>query len=150
MADDIVWFASKVDWWLGAILVMLPLTMLGVLALALYQGSGAQAAVSILACGLVGALYGLLIFPLRYGIGAQELIIRHGIVRQRVRLDAIKEVKPTRNPLSSPALSLDRLEIRTSHKWFNTILISPADREGFVQALCARSGLTRQGNRLAR
>ena len=43
---------------------------------------------------------------------------------------SIKKIKPTKNPLSSPALSIDRLEITYSK--FGSILISPANKVDFV------------------
>ncbi|MFQ5610075.1 MAG: PH domain-containing protein [Woeseiaceae bacterium] len=43
-------------------------------------------------------------------------------------------MQPTRNPLSSPALSLDRLKITYGPK-NRKVLVSPADKESFVQAL---------------
>jgi hypothetical protein len=48
-------------------------------------------------------------------------------------VDEIESIRPTHNPLSSPALSLDRLNIEL-HTGRN-ILISPKDKSGFLQAL---------------
>ena len=87
---------------------------------------------------------------MRYGIARDDLIIRFGVVRQRIRLDEIREVVPTHNPLSSPALSLDRLAIRTGPSIFSGTMISPADREVFLATLALRTGLRQDGNRLVR
>ena len=48
---------------------------------------------------------------------------------------SIAGVRPTRSALSSPALSLDRLRIDHGAGGRRTVLVSPADRAGFVQAL---------------
>ncbi|RDW18030.1 hypothetical protein CWR45_10245 [Oceanobacillus chungangensis] len=44
--------------------------------------------------------------------------------------------KKTKNPLSSPALSLKRLEI--VYGQYNSVLISPFDREEFIRILSKR------------
>lgn len=89
--------------------------------------------------GLVGlfvvALYVGVIFPLRYGLTSSALVIRNGMLRTEIPLKLIREVKPTRNPLSSPALSLDRLSVRFGEGRFKEVLISPAKRDEFLQRL---------------
>lgn len=57
---------------------------------------------------------------------------------------------PTRNPLSSPALSLDRLHVQFGQDLFNAILISPADRDRFLTGLAEQGGMKRVGDRLCR
>jgi hypothetical protein len=49
----------------------------------------------------------------------------------KVEIQKITSVKRTRNPLSSPALSTDRLEIKYG-KW-DFVLISPKNKERFVK-----------------
>ena len=56
-------------------------------------------------------------------------------------LNEIEEITPTHNPLSSPALSLDRLWIsyrRAGKK--RAVMISPEDKEGFLKAVARRGG----------
>ncbi len=110
----------------------------------------AELVAAIVSCVVTVALYGLLVFPMRYGIAQNELIIRFGIIRQHIQLDAIQEVVPTHNPLSAPALSLDRLAIRTGTGLFSGTMISPADRETFLSNLAMHSGLRQDGDRLVR
>lgn len=62
----------------------------------------------------------------------------------------ISEVRPTHNPLSSPALSLDRLHVQYGPGFLKAVMISPADREGFLEDLAQQAGLKRAGDRLAR
>ena len=69
-----------------------------------------------------------------YLVESDELRIRSGMFRWRIPIERIESVEPTNNPLSSPALSLDRLDIRYGSK---NILVSPEDREGFMAALRA-------------
>lgn len=71
-----------------------------------------------------------------YEIEDRDLNVRSGPFRWRVPLDSIESVRPSRNPLSSPALSLDRLEVR--YGGGKRLLISPRDRDRFLADLAAR------------
>ncbi|MEO8841770.1 MAG: PH domain-containing protein [Kofleriaceae bacterium] len=89
--------------------------------------------------------YGLLIFglawPIRYTVSPEELEVRFGLVHTHLPWDRIIAMELSNNPLSSPAMSLDRIEIRYLHKsgaFDRTIRISPPDRETFL-ADCARA-----------
>lgn len=147
---DVMWFGSKVDWWLGVILCALPLTVAGAVVTALWSGEREGFVAALGACGIVAAVYALLVIPIRYGVSNDELIIRFGVVRSRIRLAHILEVYPSRNPLSAPALSLDRLAIRTSNRPFGLILVSPSRRETFLEEIAVRADLVRTGDRLVR
>lgn len=70
-------------------------------------------------------------------MGDRELLVRSGPFRWRIAIDGIESIRPSRSPLSSPALSLDRLEI--TYGGGRRLLISPEDREGFLEAIVARS-----------
>ena len=71
-----------------------------------------------------------------YTLDGEWLLIRSGPMRWRVAIRDIRSVTPTRSPLSSPALSLDRLRI--DHGPGRIVLISPADKAGFLAALKER------------
>lgn len=74
----------------------------------------------------------------RYILTGQELLVYCGPFRWRVSLESIQEIYPTRNPLSSPACSLDRLHIRYRESRFG-ILISPKDKAAFLHDLVSQS-----------
>jgi len=145
---ECVWFRSKVDWWLGLIIVALPFIELAALISAVQSGEREAVLATATGSALVLAIYALLVVPIRYGVDGESLIIRFGVIRRRVALESIREVRPSRNPLSSPALSLDRLKIGLEAGGY--ALISPTDREEFLVILAARAGLVRQGERLVR
>jgi hypothetical protein len=65
-------------------------------------------------------------------------------------LTDISEVHPTRNPLSSPALSLERLHVQFGRGFFKAVMISPEHPDRFLDDLSGRTGLRRQGDRLVR
>jgi hypothetical protein len=69
-----------------------------------------------------------------YTFEPATLLIRSGPFRWRVPFAEISRVEPSRNPLSSPACSLDRLLIKYGKR---KIMISPADRAGFLRRLAA-------------
>lgn len=71
------------------------------------------------------------------------LVIRFGPARVRVPYDRIRAVEPSSNPLSSPALSLRRVRIdydKPNGKG-TFVLVSPQDRDGFMQELRRRAGV---------
>lgn len=69
----------------------------------------------------------------RYVIDRDTLTAYCGPFRFRVPLAQIHRVEPTRSPLSSPALSLDRLKI--SYGDGKTLLVSPMEKARFRNAL---------------
>lgn len=109
--------------------------------------------------GLLGALIGVLVtptpWPVRvlvaavavavilllfavfrgtcYTVTEQELRIVSGPFRWTIPVDEITAIDPSRNPLSSPALSLDRLKISYGKRKF--VFISPSDKAGFMRAM---------------
>lgn len=72
----------------------------------------------------------------RYTLTATDLHVASGPFRWSVPLRDVRAVTPTRNPLSSPALSLDRLRIDYGRRRW--LMISPIDKEGLVRELEAR------------
>lgn len=72
-----------------------------------------------------------------YTLTDRELLIRSGPFRTRIDLETLDQVTPSRIALSSPALSLDRLRLRTRRNRFG-VLISPEHKHAFVQQLLAR------------
>lgn len=141
------WYPSKVDWWLGALIALLPLSLVAVWV---DVGSNEELIAAASATVLVVGILAGLAFPMRYGLDSDVLVIRFGLCRQRIGLAAITEVEPSRNPLASPALSMDRLMVRYGSSRFSFVLISPADRDRFLDDLAHRAGLTREGDRLSR
>ena len=139
------WYASKVDWWLGILVVLAPVVAVGGALAAL--SSGAPSTVAVAGVVIIAIVYLGAVFPMRYGIDDDVLVVRYGLIRQRVPLADITRVERTRNPLSSPALSLDRLMI---HYGRRRIMISPGEREDFLAELARRARLQRNGETLSR
>ncbi len=75
-------------------------------------------------------------FGTKYTLSNNQLLIDNGFSTQRIELTDITYIAPTRNMISAPALSLDRLEIEYKNK---KVLISPKDKLLFYQEIKARN-----------
>lgn len=127
-------FESKRDRWLMLILwASVLIDLLTAIAL-LRMDLPLLARVVSVAVILVTALFILwILFGTRYVVDQGTLVIRCGPFRQRLRISGIESVEPTRSPLSSPALSLDRLRI--TYAGGKRVMVSPADQERFRSAI---------------
>jgi hypothetical protein len=134
--QDSVVFPSKLDTWLGVVLGTAVLASLGAAAGLLIAFGVSRLFLALVFVG-VGALLPLWILSTtRYYVSRTDLYITSGPFRWRIPLHEIRDVTPTRNPLSSPALSLDRLRI--DYGSGKSIMVSPRDREAFVARLMER------------
>lgn len=98
----------------------------------------------------VAALVLWTLYGTRYTLTESTIIVQSGPFRWVIDLAAITEVFPTRDPLSSPACSLDRLQIRYGKSRLG-MMISPQDNAGFLRDLMARApGLKLNGDRVLR
>lgn len=69
-----------------------------------------------------------------YTIDSDKLTIKCGFLYNKtIDIKTIKKITETNNPLSSPATSLDRLEI--NYGIFDTVIISPKQKREFVNDL---------------
>jgi len=121
-----MYFPSKRDWWLG--LLIWGLVLLGAVPVLLKPGKG-QFIIMIAVILFVGWIW----FGTGYEISDDELKIRCGPFRQRIPLQEIKEIRETRSPLSAPACSLGRMEIKYGKS--KRVMISPADKENFIKTI---------------
>ncbi|MCP3895795.1 MAG: PH domain-containing protein [Bacteroides sp.] len=91
----------------------------------------------VLAC-LAGAILSIwILFSTGYTLTSDKLIARCGPFTNKVSLDAIETISPSRSPLASPACSLDQLHIRY-YSSESGLLVSPIDKHAFLEALVAR------------
>lgn len=124
-----MYFPSKKDLWLN-LLIWLTLLIPLILVLIDFEWSG------LLIVSAVLMFWSWLWFYTGYTITDSELRIKSGPFRWKIPLEAIRKVRRTRNPLSSPALSLDRLKIEDSKGGF--VLISPDNMDSFLDVLSER------------
>lgn len=81
---------------------------------------------------LVFILY--IVLSIQYKINNNILTVKAGfLVNTKIDIQKIKKIKKTFNPLSSPAASINRLEICYNNGDF--VLISPKNRDQFIKDL---------------
>ena len=136
-------YRSRIDGWLLALVA-------GAIGLGLFVLAGVArlegasiALPGIVLQGAVVALVAWIFLGTRYELGERHLVVRSGPFRWTLPYESLVEVRPSRSPLSSPALSLHRLELRSAAG--RSILVSPADREGFLRHLAEAAGLAPDG-----
>ena len=81
-------------------------------------------------------------FPCRYTLTADHLLIQFGVVRQRIPYADITDVAPSHSLWAAPAMSLRRVEISYRGRFQ---LVSPRERERFIDELRARVARARTG-----
>ena len=127
-------FKSKVDWWIRLILVLTIIVELVAIGAVIADISDPRATtITILVCIPTIALIAWLLVGTAYTVDRGVLTVRSGPFRWKIPLDEISAVEVTRSPLSSPALSLDRIRIRYGKR--RKIMVSPADKENFLKAI---------------
>ena len=132
MREDGARFRSKIDWWLGTASCA-PLLLVPFVAMRLESQAFTVVLVLIL---LNVGVFGWMLYSTVYVVGETTLTARCMTMTRRVPLQSITALRATRNPISAPALSLDRIEIVHAD---GTLLISPADKVGFVQTILGRA-----------
>ncbi|ENY72205.1 hypothetical protein G114_09454 [Aeromonas diversa CDC 2478-85] len=127
-------YRSKIDTWLAVVLVFAVLASLAGAVTALSVEPTALAWPIALVAVTVGAgLPTWLLTTTYYRLEGDTLFVSSGPIRLRIPLREIVNITPTNSPLSSPALSLDRLRIEYGRG--KSVMISPRNKEEFVRNL---------------
>jgi len=128
-------YRSKVDLWLGLLLggsvgYMVYLTLVPII-----KGEGVEWVITISTIFIL--LLILPLFAIKYVLYSEHLYISCGIYGKiRIPYDAISNIKATHNPLSSAALSLDRIQIDyTENGYHQMVLISPVRKKEFMRKI---------------
>jgi hypothetical protein len=129
-------FRTRVDAWLVMLVVGGAASPL--LAAGWLRASGAQDGVALLVGWGVAMLVTTLVIgrPVRYEFQGQQLFIRSGWLRWRLDLAELRKARSQISFLTGPGWSVRRvrLEMSTGER----ILVSPDDRESFIQELASR------------
>ena len=126
-------FQSKMDSWLVVLIVATSVAVVVAMVPIIMQSQGMQLFIVIPIMMLAAVLPIWLLMTTRYVVDKEMLRIHCGPFRWKIRLDEIESIKATRNPLSSPALSLDRIMIRYRKR--GRVMVSPVDKEKFAAAV---------------
>ena len=135
---DIV-FTSKIDFWIGFTLLGGSFMMIGIPFWQWKKSENGSLAKAIFLAFIFLPFIVLMLMPFfgtKYTLSDGHLLINNGFSTQRIELTDITYIAPTRNMVSAPALSLDRLEVGYKNK---KVLISPKDKRLFYQEIKARN-----------
>ena len=132
-------FRSKIDWWLLLIFIVITANIIMKIYEANHHYSLASNFPHLIIYSLIIFVIWLPIFNTYYVVENDTLIIKSLVFRWKINIKDITQIQPTHNPLSSPALSLDRLKIYyMKNGEVASVMISPKDKEGFFQAINKR------------
>ena len=133
--EEGITYRTKIDWWLGILLGGTMVLMLYIVIEPLIHGEGIQLGMTIVS--VITLLIVLPLFFIKYTFYSTHLLISCGIYgKERVEYHLIRQMKETKNPISSAAMSLDRLQIDYMEKGYHqTVLISPVRKKEFIEKL---------------
>ena len=97
-------FRSKIDDWL-IVVMLLPIAPL------LYDAYRQPRIEQLLVVLFLVALWTYLLLSTKYKIDGDELLVQVLFIKKRVHIQGISKIEATRNPISSAALSLDRIRL---------------------------------------
>ena len=123
-------FKSKKDVWLSVLIW-------GVIILMFFIMITEQNIVVYIVGILNNALLLWIWFGTSYRIDDEALIVRSGPFISTIDIKTIKKLKATKTLLAGPALSLDRIEIQ--YKTYDTVIVSPKDKNEFVENLLIKN-----------
>lgn len=126
-------FRSAVDWWFYAVTAATAVVVALAMFPLLKSGQGGQIVVAGLTALVAVGLPLWLLASTYYLVNVGSLEVRSGPFRWSIPLNEITEVRKSRSALSSPALSLDRMEVKYGRG--RSILLSPRDSRGFLKAI---------------
>lgn len=123
-------YRSKVDLWIVVVIVL----AVGCSVAPFFQEGKPLWGIGI---GIAATLlFDWMLRTTRYIVRDDSLVIKSCFLSYGTwRIADIESIRPTHNPLSAPAASLDRLEIRFRDR--RTMLVSPLRKQEFIDHLLA-------------
>jgi hypothetical protein len=128
-------YRSKVDTWPGVILVAVPIPLAFIIWKLFHESVHGEWFVALPVFFIGICLPVSLLAYTSYTITEKSLSIRSSLFKWEIALKEISAIEPTNDPLSSPALSLDRLRIEYGQG--KSIMISPLNKAEFIRDLQA-------------
>jgi hypothetical protein len=128
-------YRSRIDAWL-VIIVVAGVAVALMQAVLLHERAPVAALVALGVAIFTVAVVMVMTLPCRYELQSDHLLIRCGLIRQRIAYADITGIAPSRSMVAAPALSLRRVKISFRH---GEQLVSPREREDFIAALMKRA-----------
>lgn len=137
-------YPSAVDWWwmIPLIVVVVYVSFADIIN-EFEQGDVLDGWIAVGVVLLVVLIFATIIIPCRYTLLDDGLLIQSGLIKKKIDYRSMRDVKPSCNPLSAPALSLRRVKIKLDRGF---ALISPKHRDEFIVELRRRIYQAREGN----
>jgi len=134
------YFPSKRDAWIAGVMwgSLLISVIGGIIPLAVPGNSWLEAMLVVAVLIVMDGLMLWVLYGTGYWVTRDLLLIRCGPLSFRMPLADIESITPMRSFLSSPACSIDRLNIVYGISRQN-LMISPADQPGFLFAILQQS-----------
>lgn len=127
-------FRSKVDTWLAVVLVAaIALQIWGLVAVLRANPSALVSGMTVVMIAAGILLIASVLVRTHYTVSDGALRIVCGFFSWSIPVAEITRVTDSNNPISSPALSLDRLRIDYASTKY--VLVSPKDKAGFLRAI---------------
>ena len=134
-------FQGKVDLWARALVIFVNVMMLWAVFSSLNQGK--ESMIEIIIVLMVLVIVDLLMVPMCFRnyilLGEQELLIVFGLIKKRIRYSNIELLEETHNPLSSLAMSFDRIYVHTSSG--DDVLVAVKEKKAFIEEVYRRAGI---------
>ena len=134
-------FQGKVDLWAWALLIFVNVLVLWSVIPA--AGGEKEEIASVITALIVLVLVDLLMVPIYFRnyiyLGEQELLIVFGFIKKRIRYRNIELLEETHTPLSSLAMSLDRIYIHTNSG--DDVLVAVKEKQAFIEEVYRRAGI---------
>ncbi|ENV81073.1 MULTISPECIES: PH domain-containing protein [Acinetobacter] len=129
-------FRSKKDWWILGFIIAATGILLQMLWSMQLRGTLTEYPEHGVVYALTIAIMWWPVLNTRYIVTQDQLIIHSMFLKWTISRSQIQQITPTHNPLSSPALSLDRLKIDYQKDGkTKSVLISPKNKQKFIEAL---------------
>jgi membrane protein YdbS with pleckstrin-like domain len=137
-------YPSAVDWWwMVPLMIVFVYVSFADIISKFQQGCARDGWIAVGVVIFVALLFPTIIIPCRYTLMDDGLFIQSGLLKKKIDYRSMRDVKPSLNPLSAPALSLRRVKI-TLDKGF--ALVSPKRRDEFIVELKRRIYQARGAN----
>ncbi len=138
--EEGICYRSKVDWWLGILLGGPLIWMVWLTLEPMFKGEGIDWVMTI--STIFVAVIVCPLFVVKYVLYSEHLLVSCGLYGKiRVPYEAISNMKETHNPLSSAALSLDRIQIDYAENGVHQmVLISPVHKREFMSKVKEHRG----------
>jgi hypothetical protein len=121
-------YRTKIGW---ELVVLLMVVLVPQVVMAIFNPVSLY---GLLALGGVAIVIAITAAKTTYTVEGENLTVKSGVFYNKtISINTIRKVVETRNPLSSPAASLDRIEI--FYNKFDTIILSPKEKAEFLNHL---------------